>query len=1223
MTEHGGGGPYGSAEEDQEHGPGRQGTESWFVPTTDRYRTQADQDEQFPPGNPADQAPQMGAGADERAAGAAGGVSTPETGGYPGLRGGTERPGMAEPYPSALGDLGGPGPQAAAPGDGDLFSGADGSRGSGGGQDEGIYRLPQSAPPAPPSGGTGGYPGFGASVRGERPPAEPDQQPWGGSPSGGADTTADLSGVPGTGGGASGGGFSWSDSPPAESGRRPSSWEAPAPERPGAEPRADSPAVPRAEGHGPAGGDPFAPSRPQPWGGARSGGADTTADLSGAPGGGGYAAPGGGFSWGDPSTAGPGPQSPEWGGPARADSGPDSDLSGGPGTGGHTPSGGGFSWGDTTSGESVADAPWRPGGDSGPSRFDSGAPESAPSGYGTRFDPAASDSAAAGGTGARFDWDRPVGFEPGPAASAPQPPAEPPAWSADSGSTRSFGEPYDPGGQGGSFHGSDRPGESGGGASPYRPAEDRPAWDAPATGGRAADPAPFDVDSASSVYAEGRPPAGSAREPHEWESPGETGGTFGPRGGEAPQAFGSGARSASAEPGQGDYEDFSRPYMERMSFDSPPPPSRGGAPGDDPESRRDPGGPPGAAAPDLFAPDRAASTPSAPERPDPLGGGLGTGSGNTWAFSRDDERLPQNVRDAAERDRQRRQNGSPSHETQDFASGDAPQFGASPAGGIGDQAPNRAPSPFDRDGPRDGPAPSADSPAPPGDYDSLYASRGPADSPAPSGDYDSLYASRGPAGSGARAPSADRDELGFDGRPGAYGDQGSAPAPPFGDQGTAPASPFGDQGSAPAPPFGDQGTAPASPYSDQGAYPGTPFGGGQEPRPDFADPGPGTREIPAVPDDRGFGASPGGFGQSTQAMPAVGDELGFDGRGSTAGAAGPEPRYDELGAREPEYGAGPGGLSGPQGFGGPEGFTGGEYQGGPGGTGVQQGFAGTGGQQGFAGTGGQQGFGGTGGQQGFAGPGGYGGPEQYGGPQGYGAPEGFGGPQGHGPEGYGAPDAYGGPQNPGGPEGYGGPQGFGGPDGGHPVTPHGGNEGFDLYRERGGPDDGSHGGPGPQGGATQWDGGGYRGGPIQPGGPYPPTGDFPAVDEYAGHPDDPQGRRGRSGGGRDSMASEFPGFEERSSSGERYPGYDNVDYWPETAGLAVATMWLGILGLFPLIGLFTAIAALITGPKARRAIGASNGELEGGNLVVIGTAFAVLGLVANIAGGVVAYLYLM
>jgi hypothetical protein len=282
-------------------------------------------------------------------------------------------------------------------------------------------------------------------------------------------------------------------------------------------------------------------------------------------------------------------------------------------------------------------------------------------------------------------------------------------------------------------------------------------------------------------------------------------------------------------------------------------------------------------------------------------------------------------------------------------------------------------------------------------------------------------------------------------------------------------------------------------------------------------------------------------------MPAVSDELGPDGRGDPLGAPGGYGRGDRYAGddrADAPYGHGPGADGRTQG-----------YEDGPAGYGYGQGPSGP--QQAYAPSGPQPSYGpgGDGSGAGHPGPG-Y---DQNSGPQYGGAPDGYAdrGPDGYydqGPEGYADRGPGGYPDQ--GPEGYGdrGPNGYY-------------DQGPDGY------DDGDR-------------------------------------DQPHGRPE-PRGRRGRSG--RDPVADEFPGFDDRppgDAAGDHYPGYDgvDVDYWPETAPGAMATLWLGIVGLVPLIGLFTAIAALITGGKARRAIRASNGELEGLNLVKIGTVLAWVGI---------------
>ncbi|GLU49285.1 hypothetical protein, partial [Nocardiopsis ansamitocini] len=113
MTENGGaahGAPNG------EQGYPKEDSGSWFKPSGDRYRTQADYQDPY---EDEQQRPDYGSearddGTDQ--SGPAGSSPYPDSGGYPGLGylGRSATPGMAEPYPSALGDLGAP-PGAAEP----------------------------------------------------------------------------------------------------------------------------------------------------------------------------------------------------------------------------------------------------------------------------------------------------------------------------------------------------------------------------------------------------------------------------------------------------------------------------------------------------------------------------------------------------------------------------------------------------------------------------------------------------------------------------------------------------------------------------------------------------------------------------------------------------------------------------------------------------------------------------------------------------------------------------------------------------------------------------------------------------------------------------------------------------------------------------------------------------------------------------------------------------
>ncbi|TDQ51484.1 hypothetical protein [Actinorugispora endophytica] len=101
----------------------------------------------------------------------------------------------------------------------------------------------------------------------------------------------------------------------------------------------------------------------------------------------------------------------------------------------------------------------------------------------------------------------------------------------------------------------------------------------------------------------------------------------------------------------------------------------------------------------------------------------------------------------------------------------------------------------------------------------------------------------------------------------------------------------------------------------------------------------------------------------------------------------------------------------------------------------------------------------------------------------------------------------------------------------------------------------------------------------------------------------------------DKISKEFPGFSGPlgGDPDSDYPGYDNIDVWPETEGLATATVWLGGASLIPGLGLVLAVVALVLGPKARRNIRESRGGLEGEQLVKAGTVLAYVGIVVSVA----------
>ncbi|OOC56716.1 MULTISPECIES: hypothetical protein [Nocardiopsis] len=162
---------------------------------------------------------------------------------------------------------------------------------------------------------------------------------------------------------------------------------------------------------------------------------------------------------------------------------------------------------------------------------------------------------------------------------------------------------------------------------------------------------------------------------------------------------------------------------------------------------------------------------------------------------------------------------------------------------------------------------------------------------------------------------------------------------------------------------------------------------------------------------------------------------------------------------------------------------------------------------------------------------------------------------------------------------------------------------------------------------------GYDAGPDEPG--YAPAPEGPEYDDGPEEPgydagtqeseyDDgftpadygmseaPAGRRRR----RDPIAGDFPGFDDRplgGDAGDPYPGYDNIDFLADTERGAVITLWLGVASLLPGVGLATALVALlVTGPKAKKEIRESRGQLDGLGLITVGTVFAVLGILVTV-----------
>src|SRR5699024_10931050 len=88
-----------------------------------------------------------------------------------------------------------------------------------------------------------------------------------------------------------------------------------------------------------------------------------------------------------------------------------------------------------------------------------------------------------------------------------------------------------------------------------------------------------------------------------------------------------------------------------------------------------------------------------------------------------------------------------------------------------------------------------------------------------------------------------------------------------------------------------------------------------------------------------------------------------------------------------------------------------------------------------------------------------------------------------------------------------------------------------------------------------------------------------------------------------------------------YPGYDGVDFLADTERGATVTLWLGVASLLPFVGGITGLLALlVTGPKAKRAIQESRGELDGYGRIKIGTVFAVIGIVVTMMSGAIAFI---
>ncbi|PDP86090.1 hypothetical protein CQJ94_20395 [Glycomyces fuscus] len=137
-----------------------------------------------------------------------------------------------------------------------------------------------------------------------------------------------------------------------------------------------------------------------------------------------------------------------------------------------------------------------------------------------------------------------------------------------------------------------------------------------------------------------------------------------------------------------------------------------------------------------------------------------------------------------------------------------------------------------------------------------------------------------------------------------------------------------------------------------------------------------------------------------------------------------------------------------------------------------------------------------------------------------------------------------------------------------------------------------------------------RGDPDDPEDPEYEDGFTPA--DYGMPAAAPAGRKRR----KDPIADDFPGFDDRplgGEAGDAYPGYDSIDFLADTERGATLTLWLGLASLLPGVGLVTALLALlVTGPRAKRAIRESRGQLDGLGLITTGTVFAVVGILVTV-----------
>ncbi len=123
-----------------------------------------------------------------------------------------------------------------------------------------------------------------------------------------------------------------------------------------------------------------------------------------------------------------------------------------------------------------------------------------------------------------------------------------------------------------------------------------------------------------------------------------------------------------------------------------------------------------------------------------------------------------------------------------------------------------------------------------------------------------------------------------------------------------------------------------------------------------------------------------------------------------------------------------------------------------------------------------------------------------------------------------------------------------------------------------------------------------------------------------GMPERPQ----RGSRRRRSISEDFPGFEDHPSDwgGEdSYPGYDSVDFLADTERGATVTLWLGVASLLPFVGVLAALPALLlTGPRAKREIRESRGQLDGLGLITAGTVLAVIGIVVTMISVAIAFI---